>query len=792
VILYELLTGSTPIARESIRQAAMDETLRVIREVEPPTPSSRISTSEALPSLAATRQVEPARLSRLVRGDLDWIVMKALAKERERRYDSAIGLGNDLERFLNHEPVSAGSPTAAYRLRKFLRKHRSRVIAASLVLLVLLGGIVGTSIGMLQAREAETKRAEGEKWAKESETVQRTEAEKAREEAQKQERIALNKAEQLAREDYVNRVNRAYREVKDDNVALAHDSLHGCDPGRRGWEWFFVKRLCNSERRVLELGNRSVNALAYGPDGSWAVSGSGAETFGPRPIPLAPSVDVWEVSSGERRKTLAGAKGTVYAVAVSPDGKKVAAGCSDGLVLVWDVEAGQGAWTRSDAGLSAMSVTFSPDSKSLAVGYGSYSDEQIGRAKVWDVASGKELKAFTGPKGGVNKVAFHPGGKRLALAGSEVVQVWDLATGGKLQDLKGHAKWIYCLAYSPDGKWLATGGWDRTVKLRDAATGAEALTIFAHEGFVLNLAFSPDGRTLATTSEDRSVRLWDVPSGRRSATFHGHSDFVSAISFRPDGREIATGSVDGSIRFWDLQTSRPVVVGHTGWVTRFAFRRDGLRVISDTGGYRETDAVPTKSWNLVTGELDATLAGINFESLPAEYVRGPLGYFERFLSKHFDVTSPDGKLIAQTRDLTGASVPSRSKDYAYSSVVVREMQTGRVIHTLTGHSSDVTSLAFSPDGRRLATASFDRTVKVWDMQTGQEVFTLIGHTAGVAAVAFSPDGNQIVSGGIDNSARVWNATPLATDVTAEHDARYRKKIETLTQLKAATDDLERA
>ncbi len=161
VILYELLTGSTPIARASIQRAAIDEILRVVREVEPPTPSSRIGTSEALPSLAANRHVEPARLSRLVRGDLDWIVMKTLAKERERRYASAIGLADDLERHLNHEPVSAGPPTAVYRLRKFVRRNRVQVTAAALVLLALVVGAVGTTLGLVEARRQKRQAEKG-------------------------------------------------------------------------------------------------------------------------------------------------------------------------------------------------------------------------------------------------------------------------------------------------------------------------------------------------------------------------------------------------------------------------------------------------------------------------------------------------------------------------------------------------------------------------------------------------------------------------------------------------------
>ncbi len=167
VILFELLTGSTPIERGTFQRAALEEVLRMIREVEPPTPSSRLRSSGSLPSLAAYRQTEPARLGRFVRGDLDWIVMKALAKDRQRRYDSAIGLANDIERFTNHEPVSAGPPTASYRLKKFLHRNRGPVIAASLVLLALVAGIIGTTLGLFEANRqrgiAEDRRKEAEK-----------------------------------------------------------------------------------------------------------------------------------------------------------------------------------------------------------------------------------------------------------------------------------------------------------------------------------------------------------------------------------------------------------------------------------------------------------------------------------------------------------------------------------------------------------------------------------------------------------------------------------------------------
>ena len=173
VILYELLAGSPPLDAKQFKRGAILEMLRMVREVDPPRPSTKVSTAEALPSIAASRDIEPAQLKRALQGDLDWIVMKALEKDRTRRYETANGFAADVMRHLAHEPVVAAPPSRTYRMRKFVRKHRGAVIAASMVLLSLLAGIAGTTYGMIRAesrrqeaeaaRVAEARAREGEK-----------------------------------------------------------------------------------------------------------------------------------------------------------------------------------------------------------------------------------------------------------------------------------------------------------------------------------------------------------------------------------------------------------------------------------------------------------------------------------------------------------------------------------------------------------------------------------------------------------------------------------------------------
>ncbi len=180
VILYELLTGLRPIDSKRLKKAALTEMIRIIREEEPSKPSTRLSTDASLPSLAALRQTDPRKLMTMLRGELDWVVMKCLEKHRERRYETANALARDVQRYLANEAVEARPPSAGYRFQKFIIRNKGQVIAASLLFLTLLGGIVGTSIGMLQARKAwkaESERATGQRLAKLDADWKRREAE---------------------------------------------------------------------------------------------------------------------------------------------------------------------------------------------------------------------------------------------------------------------------------------------------------------------------------------------------------------------------------------------------------------------------------------------------------------------------------------------------------------------------------------------------------------------------------------------------------------------------------------
>ncbi|HEV3343139.1 MAG TPA: protein kinase [Pirellulales bacterium] len=734
VLLYELLTGTTPFDRQRFAEAAYDEIRRIIREEEPPKPSTRFSTLGQAATVSAGRRSDPRRLSQLVRGELDWIVMKALEKDRNRRYESASAFAADVQRYLRDEPVQACPPSLAYRLRKLMRRHKGPVLAASLVVLALVGGIIGTTWGMIHATDARGVAVH--------ETEQKQAALAA---AQQSERDAkdqlflalLNQAragrfsrQRGQRHDSLAALAEAARLRPDERLrdeviaALALPDIRRV-PGWRstppgtatvayGGHYRLYARASNqgiiSIRRIPD--DQEIRRIASGPILGEYLFFSPDERF-LLGLGEGYTLRVWRVADGQ--PALRDELRECRSHAFSPDGRRLAVSRQE-WIHCFDLATGQEV-KRWPLPASAHTLAFHPDNSKLAVGY--YSSRA---ASVYEAARGALLTEL--PVGAMSDqvVAWHPDGERLAVAGSDPrIQIWNVAAKRIVATLEGHGQRVTTVTFHPDGEMLASHGWDGQLLLWHPSTARLLMRLTA----ISAPHFSADGRWLGVTWDGDRADLLEVTPTREYRTLvssagagRGPYGFYGDIS--PDGRLLVVGMDEGA-RLWDLRSGREVAALPVG--TPFGF-------FDGHGGDGGTGPRNTSRWALLTsGSAGLLRWPVSCDDPAGEHLRlGPPRQLSP-LPRSWFTRRPDGGMVGVSTEENGANQ-------------ILDLETGVVLQNLDRHPLGEVR-ALSGDGRWAASSGWhsDR-VQLWEAGTGRKVHEwVVGKRT---FVSFTPDSRTLI------------------------------------------------
>jgi WD40 repeat protein/DNA-binding CsgD family transcriptional regulator len=548
---------------------------------------------------------------------------------------------------------------------------------------------------------------------------------------------------------------------------------------------------CEGEVTIWETGSwqklfsQPGTSVRYSPDNArLAIGGEDGTTT------------IWDLASRNSLLTLKGHNQRIDQLNFSPDGKLLVSTSDDRSLVVWNTETGQKLFSSTlFSSKGVFEASFSPDGKLLI------STDETESGDVFNLWRVDRKWALLNQLPGYIHPIFSADGRWLAAAGGGVLDdgivLWDLSDAN-LESLDhsafkpqlvsaAHANSILNFAFSSDSSLLASVGQDGTAKVwRLSGEGvAPLMTLSGHTGAVLSAAFSPDGARLATAGQDGTVRIWDItPSGASEwFAFAGHPDSRYRMALTQDGRYLAAGSDDGAANVWDLQTGKQLFAMslHGGPLFSAGISPDGSLLA--TAGYDNVakiwklnlpaGKVVAKPLYILDGNATGPKVGGLFPGLTAvifspdgkQMTTGGVDGMARIWDvktglelfsvqvhpNHRGVTSlafsPDGRLLATASD--GPEPLAKIWDIA----------TGAEITTFSGHiqTRRIWGLAFSPDGGRVATGSQGGGLKIWDAKTGQELLNLVGHTSTVVGVAFSPDGKYLASASGDGTARVWDA-----------------------------------
>jgi WD40 repeat protein/tetratricopeptide (TPR) repeat protein len=714
-VLYKLLTGRPPFQADT-----MLETLQQVREREPEAPSS---------------------VNRAVPRDLEVICLTCLAKDPKQRYATAADMADDLQRWLDDEPIRARPVGQFERLRRWCWRNPwvtglSAALAGAIVAVVVIS--IAAAFRQHSLALAARTSAHNER--------------EARLFADDRARVARSR---LVRMNVANGAR--LLEEGDDLGSLAwFAEALALEPNRPSAETMHRLRLGSGLAQApaqmrIWIHDGHVTHAAFSPDGRLVITASSDAT-----------ARVWNTATGRAvTPPLAHANGAVNWAEFTRDNRRVFTTGDDGTVRIWDAETGtQLAPSPLVHGSGARQVRLSPDGKRiLTIGFDSTislwdpgTGARIGRvlnhgavvyggdfspdsrqfitagndntARFWNSEDGTRSSIpplkHDGP---VRHVAFSPRGDAVVTASQDgTARVWAAATGKPITPPMRHDQWVFCAAFSPDGRYVATGSHDAIARVWDARTGKPvAKDPMRHTHMaVYHVAFSPDGARVVTCGYDGTARIWDAFTAESLTPPLAHGGGVMYAAFAPDGHRLVTASLDRTARLWDLiPVGEPALtIEDNAMVKRVAYSPDGRRILTVSGDNL------AQVWDSASGR--PATARLRHEGRTVQCA----------------AFSPDNRLVA-----TGGNDGAAR---------IWDATTGQPVGRPLRHDGPVLDVAFSADSRRIATGGADQAARIWDVKTGEPVTPPLKHEAAIVHVAFSADERRLVSSSDDHTARVWD------------------------------------
>ena len=791
VLLYELLTGTTPFPEKRLRSVGYGEMQRIIAEEEPEKPSTRLSKLCVTRSAKIGRGIptEPSGISRLaapsnsaIDSDLDWITLKCLEKDRRRRYETSNGLAADLKRHLDDEPVSAAAPSVTYRFHKAWRRNKVIYTAGAAVFAAL---VIGISVSVWQATSASR--------AADREEQQRIAAENLKGIAEANETEARRLAEEIRLVAYVSDMKVIQNALDEHNLLTARRLLNRHRPKSgetdlRGLEWRYLwSRARGDEQDQFDPHNGIASFSGYSPDGRFIATAG----FDHR-------MKIWNATTRRPMAELEiGDLGLDFNLAnfapFSPDGKRFAA-IQGGELKVWDTAT----WRVVDNfGAAGYPVMFATKTNLLSARVGS-------AIKIWNVETRRSQEVPEVIVKSPKNWALSPDGRLLA-EDQNGLTIWKLPEVEKIADGLGNAS-SRTFMFSPSGKLLAQITAGATLRLWGVEEWEIIAEIQPHSGRFDALAFSPDGNVVATSGVDTLVHLWSVPELEPLATYQGHLNEVWKVNFSPDGRTLVSAGKERTVRFWNVPERLAKVEETTGPDENRPSWGGGLDrpVSKDQDGFAQFWKIDQGRWlpdfRLETGKSNPAFSADGKWALTG--AEGGYEIFDRRTGTRIktitvnpgrvyqsnNALSPDGRLligwagqgngwrvldIGTESDIAHLNGPHTianmfrpafspdgrilaypGPDWTFRLWDVAEQKEAAV---LGGHTWIASRCVFSRDGRFLVTTSFDGTARIWEVPSGKlHAPPLVGHVVGVNRATFTPNARTLLTSGDDDTVRMWN------------------------------------